>query len=331
MSEQRVTLRLINSREVSALLTMERCIALMEHAFRLVPDERTRQPLRTALAVPTGEGLLGLMPGYIPEPRWLGIKVISVFAGNFGSGYASHQGMVLLFGLEHGEPVAVIDARTITAIRTAAASAVATRVLAREEARTLGLYGYGEQAETHLEALLQVRKFERVRVWGRDRAKRESFAAQASRRHDITVEPVASPAEAAQADVICTLTAASEPFFRAEWLRPGQHLNVVGSGVPSTAEVDVQTVARARFFVDYRDSALALAGEFRRARAAAVVDDSHILGSIGEVLTGKVAGRTNSREVTLFKSLGMAAEDLVACDFVLREAERLGVGQRVEW
>lgn len=329
--EDRVRLRLINAPEVRALLPMAQCIERMDHAMRLVTDPRTRQPLRSMLPVPSGAGVLGLMPGFIPDPPALGVKVISVFPGNFGTRYGSHQGLVLLFGVEHGEPLALIDARAITAIRTAAASAVATRALARTDARTLGLCGYGEQARTHLEALLAVRPFDRVRVWGRDPARRSAFAASAARRHGIDVQAVASPDAMAGTDVVCTLTAATEPYYRAQWLRPGQHLNVVGSGVPSTAEVDEQTVARARFFVDYRDSALALAGEFRRAQAAGLVGESHMLGSIGEVLGGVVRGRTGPDDVTLFKSLGMAAEDLVTCEFVLREAQRLGVGQEVPW
>jgi ornithine cyclodeaminase len=133
------------------------------------------------------------------------------------------------------------------------------------------------------------------------------------------------------ADVICTTTAAAEPFFKADWLRPGQHLNAVGSSVPTTSEIDVETVARARLFVDFKDSALALAGDFKRAREAGLVGDGHIVGSIGDVLTGKVAERTSDQDITLFKSLGMVAEDLVSADYIYREAVRRGVGEAVEW
>jgi ornithine cyclodeaminase/alanine dehydrogenase-like protein (mu-crystallin family) len=322
---------LLNAHDVHKLLPMQRCIALMEQALRLVTDERTWQPLRNAHAVPGTKGFLGLMPGSTPDPAWFGIKVVSVFPGNFGTAYGSHQGMVLLFEPEHGAPCAIVDARAITAIRTAAASAVATRALADPAASTLGIFGYGEQAESHLEALGHTRRFERIRVWGRDAARCLKFAAAQSARLGLEVEPVTELEDAAEADIVCTVTAAREPFFRASWLRPGQHLNVVGSSIPSTAEVDNETVARSRFFVDYRDSALALAGEFRRAKAAGLIDDSHILGSVGDVLTGKVPGRRSAQDVTLFKSLGMAAEDLVSADFVLAEARRQGIGQWVEW
>jgi ornithine cyclodeaminase len=198
--------------------------------------------------------------------------------------------------------------------------------------KTLAIFGYGEQAHTHLQAIPEVRRFERVLVWGRDFAKTKAFCADAAGHANIPVTAVATAEEAAvPADVLCTTTAAAEPYFRAEWLRPGQHLNVVGSSVPTTAEIDVETVARCRYFVDFKDSALALAGDFKRAKEAGRVGDDHILGSIGDVLTGRVAGRTSDRDLTLFKSLGMVAEDLVSADYIFREAERRGIGQTVEW
>jgi ornithine cyclodeaminase len=136
---------------------------------------------------------------------------------------------------------------------------------------------------------------------------------------------------AVDADVLCTTTAAKEPFLEARMLRPGHHLNVVGSSIPTTSEIDIDTVTKSRLFVDFKDSALALAGDFRRAKEAGAVTDDHILGSIGDVLTGKVPGRRSNEEITLFKSLGMVAEDLASADFILAEAERRGVGQMVDW
>src|SRR5262249_53337796 len=255
----------------------------------------------------------------------------------FGSDIGSHQGVVLLFETKHGSPVALLDGREITAIRTAAATAVATDALARREGKTLAIFGYGEQRATPLVAIPQVPPvqrgggwFERVVVWGRDFAKAKAFCAGAHAPIPVTAVPTAEEA-AAEADVLCTTTAAAEPYFKAEWLRPGQHLNVVGSSVPTTSEIDVETVARCRLFVDFKDSALALAGDFKRAKEAGRVTDGHILGSIGDVLTGQVTGRTSDQDVTLFKSLGMVAEDLVSADWIFREAERRGIGQTVEW
>ena len=324
-------LRILNADDVRALLPMPRCIELMRRAMALVADDATIQPIRRALVQPDGRGLIGMMPGHTSDPAWLGIKVVSVFPGNFGTAFGSHQGMVLLFETEHGSPVAVIDGRAITAIRTAAATAVATDVLARSDVRSLGIFGYGEQAESHLQALQNVRSFDEVHVWGRDANRAAAFAAEQSERLDLPIAATEDPGIAGSADVVVTVTASSEPIFSASWLRPGQHLNVVGSSVPSTSEIDVETVAHSRFFVDYRDSALELAGDFRRARAAGLVTDDHIIGSIGDVIRGKAPGRTDPSDITLFKSLGMICEDLLACDEVYRRATREAAGVEVPW
>jgi ornithine cyclodeaminase len=325
-------LRLLNAQDVRSLLPMGRCVDLMRHAMLLVAHEKALQPIRSSLWHPNGTGLLSMMPGYTADPHWLGIKVVSVFPENFGTERGSHQGMVLLFEPEHGSPVAVVDGREITAIRTAAATAVATDVLARSNAASLAILGYGEQAYTHLQSLLLVRPFERILVWGRDFAKAQQFCERAAPPIRSRVEAVRSVREAIdEADVICTTTAAAEPILEGQWLRSGQHLNVVGSSIPTTAEIDFDAVARCRLFVDYKDSALELAGDFRRAREAGAVGEDHILGSIGDVLAGRIVGRTSDQDVTLFKSLGMICEDLVATDFVLRESERRGVGTLVEW
>ncbi len=325
-------IRVLNAAAVRSLLPIDRCIELMRQAMSLVATNQAIQPIRQALYLPDRRGLLSMMPGYTGDPEWLGIKVMSVFPANFGTAFGSHQGFVHLFETKNGAPRAIMDGREITAIRTAAATAVATDALARPDTRTLAIFGYGEQAHTHLEAVTKVRPFERVVVWGRDLAKAERFAAVESAHHEVEITAVPTAQAAAVAgDVLCTTTAAKEPFFEARWLRPGQHLNVVGSSIPTTSEIDIETIARARLFVDFKDSALELAGDFRRAKEAGAVGDDHIVGSIGEVLTGRVPGRSSPDDITLFKSLGMVAEDLVSADFILREAERRGVGQLVEW
>jgi ornithine cyclodeaminase len=311
---------------------MDHCVDLMRKAMLLVTQKRTLQPIRSSLSHPSGNGLLSMMPGYTADPHWLGIKIVTVFPGNFGSEVGSHQGMVLLFDPEHGSPAAIVDGREITAIRTAAVTAVATDVLARSSVSTLAILGYGEQAHTHLQSLLLARPFERILVWGRDFAKAQQFCEWSETQTQARVEAVRTPDAAVQAaDVICTTTAAAEPILEGKWLRPGQHLNVVGSSIPTTAEIDVEAVVRCLFFVDSKESALELAGEFRRARDAGAVGDEHILGTVGDLLGGRVIGRTSDRDNTLFKSLGMVCEDLVATDFVLRESERLCVGSLIDW
>lgn len=324
--------RMLNAEAVRGLLPMGRCVELMRKAMLLVAQGQTIQPIRTALRLPDGKGLLSLMPGYTANPRWLGIKIVSVFPGNFGSECGSHQGAVLLFEPEHGSLVAIADGREITAIRTAAATAVATDVLAKKDASTLAILGYGDQARVHVQSLVLVRPIARILVWGRDFAKAERFSEWAATQTRARVEAVSDVRHAiSEADVICTTTAASEPMLQGKWLRSGQHLNVVGSSIPTTAEIDVEAVARSRVFADFKDSALQLAGELRRAIQAGVVGEEHILGSVGDVLAGSIVGRSSDSDITMFKSLGLVCEDLVAADFVLRESERLGVGSFVEW
>jgi len=325
-------LTLLNAHDVRHLLPMEQCIELMRKAMILVAQDRTIQPVRSSLWHPSRRGLLSMMPGYTADPHWLGIKVVSVFPGNCGTERGAHQGMVLLFEPEFGSVVAILDGREVTAIRTAASTAVATDVLARSSASTLAILGSGEQAHAHLKSLLLVRAFQRIFVWSRDFTKAQRFCQWAETQTDARVKCVLTTREAVdEADVICTTTAAAEPIIEGKWLHTGQHLSVVGSSIPTTAEIDVEAVVRCRLFVDFKHSALELAGEFRRARDAGVVGEEHILGSIGDVLTGKVAGRTTDQDITLFKSLGMVCEDLVATDFVFRESQRLGIGSIIDW
>jgi len=324
-------IRVINAASVRQLLPMPDCIRLMRSAFESVATGQCVQPIRQLLSHPQGRGLLGWMPGYTAEPERLGIKVVAVFHPVPGQPLGSHQGMVLLFDALDGRPLAVIEAGEVTAIRTAAATAVATDVLAPGRVQTLGVLGTGEQALRHVEALIMVRKFQAVQLWGRDAARARKLAVLLADRVDVPVRALADARAVAQCDVVCTTTAAREPILFADWLRAGQHLNLVGSSIPSTSEVDEATIARGRLFVDFKDSALALAGDFRRAKAAGLVDDDHIVGCIGDVLLGRVTARESAADLTIFKSLGMACEDLLACDFVLSEAMRRGIGQAVEW
>jgi ornithine cyclodeaminase/alanine dehydrogenase-like protein (mu-crystallin family) len=325
------SIRLLNASDVFELLSIEKSIELARDAMKLVANRHTVQPLRQVTQQPTREGVLGVMPGYIADPEWLGVKVVSVFPGNSRSALGAHQGMVILFDAERGIPRAIIDARAVTALRTAAASAVATDVLARADADTLGILGYGEQAGAHLRALPHVRRFSRIMIWGRDAERAQKIARQFSAELSVRIEAVERADRAVEADVLCTTTGASEPIVHGRWLRAGQHLNVVGSSVPSTSEVDVEVLVRSRVFVDFMDSALALGGDIRNALASGDINRSHILGSIGDVLIGTVIGRTSDSDVTLFKSLGMISLDLVTCAFLFKQAEALNHGQIIAW
>jgi len=310
---------------------MERCIDAMASALAALAAGQAGQPLRTLMWLPDRTGLLGMMPAQLASQAVMGIKVVSVMPGNHGTELDAHQGAVLLFETARGRPLALVDATTITAIRTAAVSGVATRLLARDDARTLGILGAGTQATTHLEAMLAVRPIQRVMVWSRAAARTYEFARRESARHGVTVEVASTAREAvAKADVICTTTSAREPVLIGEWLPAGTHINAVGSSTRVTRELDASAVARSRLFVDRRESALNESGDFLLARDEGMVGDDHIVAELGEVLLGEASGRETADEVTLFESLGLGVEDVAAARLVYDEAERQGVGTVVE-
>jgi ornithine cyclodeaminase/alanine dehydrogenase-like protein (mu-crystallin family) len=326
-----MSIRILNRDDIRKLISMRECIALMRQAFLLVSEERATQPIRRALMMPHGKGMVGMMPGHIAEPACFGVKVVSVYPGNHGTPYGSHQGAVLLFDDQTGALRAVLDGRDITAVRTGAASAAATDVLARKDARALTIYGYGDEAETHLEAVTLVRDFERILVCGRSTEKAALFAGAMGEKLGRAIDHTSDFEAAADADVICTVTSADEPFLLGRFIREGTHLNVVGSSVPTASEVDDELVRKSRFFTDYTESALELGGELRGAIARGVVGPDHILGCIGDVLTAKVSGRRNDQDITLFKSLGMIAEDLITSAFVMERANARGIGIELTW
>lgn len=316
--------------EVYQLLPMHECVELMEQALKALSRGEAVLPLRSMVWLPDRSGLLGLMPGYLGEPQSFGLKVVSIMPGNHGGEYDSHQGVVLLFGVEHGEPIAVIDASSITAIRTAAVSGVATRALARADAGDLAILGSGVQATSHLDAMRAVRTLRRVRVWSRTPANARSFAERESKRVRLPIEAVDSARAAVEgAEVICTTTAAKAPVLEGKWIAPGAHVNAVGACFKSNRELDTAAVKRARLYVDRRESALNESGDFLIAKEEGAVDDSHILGELGDVLLGRVAGRTAPDQVTLFESLGVAIEDLAAAHRIHRRAMETGTGVAV--
>jgi ornithine cyclodeaminase/alanine dehydrogenase-like protein (mu-crystallin family) len=322
-----MTVRILNQAEVTALLPMEECIEVMDRVLRTLSSGGAIQPLRSGILLPEGRGVLGAMPGALLEPLSFGLKAIVVFPGNDASPYDSHQGLVLLFDPEHGFPIAIIDASSVTAIRTAAVSAVATRALARRDADDLAILGSGVQARTHLEAMAAVRPLSRVRAWSPNRTRLEAFIDWARKRLGIAVEAPPGPREAVTgAAIVCTCTSSRTPVVQGAWLADGAHINAVGSSLTSARELDTAAVVRGRLVVDRLESALNEAGDFLIPRAEGAVSDAHILGELGDVLLGRIEGRTGPGDVTIFKSLGLAVEDLAAAEHVLRQAEARGVG-----
>ncbi|MCB8943603.1 MAG: ornithine cyclodeaminase family protein [Ardenticatenaceae bacterium] len=323
---------IINQSEVAELLPMNECIETMAKALATLARGEAIVPLRPVMWLPERVGALGMMPGYIGgEMQAMGVKVVSVFPGNHGTEYDSHQGTVLLFETKNGRLLSLMDASQITATRTAAVSGVATRLLARDDAHDLAILGSGVQAKSHLAAMLAVRGIQRVRVWSRNGEHARHFAQTQSQKHGLTIEVSDSVAEAVRgADIVCTTTAAPEPILQAEWLSSGVHINAVGSSVAFARELETAVVVQSRLYVDRRESTVNEAGDFLFPKKEGAVDDSHIVGEIGEILLGKVAGRQNDEEMTLFKSLGLAVEDVASAYHIYKKAVVMGKGTWVE-
>jgi ornithine cyclodeaminase/alanine dehydrogenase-like protein (mu-crystallin family) len=325
-------IRVLRGAEVRQLLPMRACIDLMATTMVAVSEGRVVLPLRSAMPMPGDLGMLGNMPGYIADPECFGVKLVSLIPRNKPPEHSSHLGLVLLFEPEHGCPIALVDASAITAIRTAAASGLATRLLARPEAADLALLGAGEQAQSHLEAMLCVRPLKRIRVWARDADKARSFAATEGAKYGVAIETAATVREAvSSADIICTLTKARDPILEGAWIAAGAHLNIVGSSIAGAAEIDTQAVVRARFFVDCRNSTAHEGGEYLRALKAGAISAEHILAEIGEVANGSKAGRLTASDVTLYKSLGVAPQDLASAHYVWERACAAGIGQVIDF
>jgi ornithine cyclodeaminase len=299
---------ILNEREVESLLDMRECIAAMEEALAALARGEVFNPLRNVARAPAAPGFLGLMPAWRggERPAW-GLKEVCVYPGNPKRGLDTHLGAVLLHSGETGELIGVFNASAITAIRTAAVSAVATKLLARDDAKTLAIVGTGVQGRSHLRAIPLVRDLRDVRVVGRN--------------DDIE-------AAVRVADIVVLATNAREPIIKRDWLKPGVHINAVGSSIASTREVDTETMATASLFVDRRESTVNESGDYLLAlKDGAKVE---IRGEIGELLLGG-KGRSSVDEITLFKSLGLAIEDLASAQLLYDKAAREGVGTRVEF
>jgi ornithine cyclodeaminase len=326
-------LLILTHAEVEQLLPMDECLTVMESALAALARGQVHMPLRMVVRPPEAKGLMGLMPSYLAGDRHVyGLKAICVFPQNPAIGKDAHQGSVMLFSGETGELLALMNASAITAIRTAAVSGVATKLLAREDAGDLALIGTGVQARSHLEAMARVRPLRRARIASRNFDHARQFAAAFRPRVAFPIEPVESVEAAVRgADLIVTATTAAEPILKREWIAPGAHLNLVGSSIPTTREADTATMAAARLFVDRRESTLNEAGDYLFAAKEGAIGPDHIRAEIGEVLIGAKPGRTSPDEITLFKSLGLAVEDLASAEYVYRKAQQQKAGTWVEF
>jgi ornithine cyclodeaminase len=320
----------ISGSAVRSMVSMSECIEVMERTMKAVSHGQVELPLRSAMRLPGSTNRLGLMPGYMEDPKCLGAKIIALFPENPRHGYSSHSGAVLLFDPQTGQPMALINAAEVTALRTAAATAVATRALARPGPSTLCILGAGEQARVHLEAMKLIRPLKGVRIWNRSRERALYFKSEARHEFHIHIEIMSNVRDAvSDADIICTTTGATEPILEGAWIAEGTHLNLVGAGVKTASEVDTDTVTRSRFFVDFRSSALAQAGELNRAIEIGAITASHVVGEIGEVLNGTRIGRISPHDITVYKSLGLAAQDLALATVLIERARKDNLGSWV--
>ena len=318
--------------DVQRLLPTEECVDVMEEALAGLARGEMFQPLRSITRPPDAGGLIGLMPAYRGGTRPVyALKALTVTPDNPARhGLDAHQGGVLLSDGETGELVALVSASAITEIRTAAVSAVATRFLARADASELAVLGSGVQARSHLRAMAAVRPFSHARIWSPTEDNARRLADEAAGAVPFGLAVAGSPEEAVRgADVVVTATAAREPIVRRDWLRTGAHLNVVGSAFPDAREVDGATVAASKLVVDRRESAENEAGDYMLAVKEGAIGPDHIHAELGEVVIGAAEGRSSADEITLFKSLGIAVEDLAAADYVVRKAREQGVGAEV--
>jgi ornithine cyclodeaminase/alanine dehydrogenase-like protein (mu-crystallin family) len=319
-----VSLLVLSDADVREVLDMESCVDAMEDALAALARDELSMPLRFVVR-PPGEQLLGLMPAHRagPEPLF-SLKEIVVAPANGARGLDPHQGAVLLHDGETGVLQAVLNASAITEIRTAAVSAVATKLLARPGSRRVAILGAGVQARSHAHAMRTVIDDPELRIWSRTPAHAEALALES---HAVVCETIEEALDGV--DVVCTCTASREPIVRRAWLASGTHVNAVGSSVPSARELDSDVVADAALFVDRRESTLNEAGDYLRAVEEAGIGPDHIRAELGELLVGSHPGRRDAEELTVFKSLGLAVEDLAAASLCVERARERGVGTEV--
>jgi ornithine cyclodeaminase len=311
-----MTIHFYDAERVEQLLDYPGCIEAMRQAMIALSSRERAQPLRQIFTVGDGE-VFGTMPGELAALSTFGAKLVSAFAESGRPGRSRHQGVVVAFDGKTGAVTCIADAEPITKIRTACATAAATDALARADAQVLAIFGTGLQAESHLRALPLVRPFREILLWGQSGEKAAELADRMGAELDREITPVADSQEAAsRADVICTVTSSATPILLGDWVNPGAHVNLVGSSYLGPVEVDSALVARSRYIADYRPGVLAQAAELAVARDAGIVDDSHVIGEIGDVLAGRVPGREDDQQITIYKSLGHVVQDLASAAYL---------------
>ena len=309
------------------------CIELMEDLFVKLEEGIADNPLRKAMVLPNKNGgLLSMMPGYNSQKNIMGIKTVSVYPENADIGLESHQGTVTLFDSTNGIPLAIMDASQITSIRTAAVSAVATKALANKNSKVLAIIGSGVQAASHIEAMNTILDLDEIRVWSRNKKNVEIFIKNQRKKYSIPFIHAHSISDALEnADVVCTTTSSNEPLIFSNHLTRGMHINAVGSSVKNAREFDGNAMKLSKFYVDKIESTLNESGDFLLAKKEGIINDKHIKGTIGEVLINNINGRESKNDITLFKSLGLAIEDISTAFYIYEKYKKNNEGHWIEF
>ena len=308
---------IVEADQVRRILTPARCIPAMRQALTDLEEGRCAMPQRLLCTMPN-TAVLGFMPAYVGD--YYGAKLIAAYAPNMGTGYPSHIGYVILFESEHSTVAALVEAGTITEIRTGCVSAVATDLLARRDAHTMAVIGAGAQARSHLAAIREVRPIDRVSVYDINPDAARRYADEMTEKYGIPVTVADGVREAvSDADIVCTLCPAREAYLTREMVRPGTHINAVGTFTPTTREVASDLIAAARLYSDYTPATRAESGEYLAPLKEGLISEDHILGSVGELLLGRAEGRVSDEDITVFDALGLAVEDVASAKLVYQE------------
>jgi len=319
----------LNAEETRRLLPMDECIDVMELAMIAASSGSMFIPPRTLFQLQDDSGFFALMPGASLELKSYGAKVVSYHPANAAKGMPAIQGFVVVFDHDSGQPQAIMDGGVITNIRTAAASGLATRLLARPESRTCGIFGAGALADVHLQAMCTVRPVEECVIWARRSEQAEALATKHSARSGVPARATHDPSEAGACDIVCTTTASPEPVLRGNWVQPGSHINLVGAHKLTSRESDTKLIIKSNVYVDLLESTMNEGGDVMIPIQKGAINKDHIIGEIGQLLMSEITGRTDDSQITVYNSLGITSQDLYAAQHVLQQALDQGAGSRV--
>jgi alanine dehydrogenase len=321
----------LSEKQVESLIDIDELISSLEQAHVQYSTGKAVMPVRLVVPLPQIQGRITSMPGFLNEDKSLGMKIVTYFQENPKRNLAAILATIMLFSVETGKMIAVMDGSYITAIRTACASAMATKALANAETPVLGILGAGVQARAHIQALTHVRKIQRIKIYSPSGTSATRIKQDLEPIVKIAIDVAGSAEDAVRdVDLLVTSSTAKEPIVKNDWLKAGAHINAVGSHRPDYREIDAATVARAKIVVDSRAAIMAECGDILLAIKEKAIDENHVYGEIGEILAGVKAGRSSAGEVTLYKSVGIAIQDVATANLVYRKALERNIGSHVE-